>query len=76
MIKFEVNESQKDRAIRYLVGGFIVLISYFMLTETLQIIGLIFGIMLIFTAYTGFCGIYRILGVSTSKKSKKNNLNN
>jgi len=54
-----------DRIIRAIVGIVFVLSFFFVKFFLLKVILLILGIVLIFTAITGFCGLYRVLGIST-----------
>jgi hypothetical protein len=69
MLKKLQNESMLDRSIRIILGLIIAIISYFTLTGVLQIAAYVVAAILIFTALTGFCLIYKILGISTLKKS-------
>ncbi len=54
-----------DRAIRAVLGIIFILSFFFVKSFLLKIILLILGAVLIFTAITGFCGLYKILGIST-----------
>ncbi|MEO0223946.1 MAG: DUF2892 domain-containing protein [candidate division WOR-3 bacterium] len=54
-----------DRAIRAVLGIIFILSFFFVKSFLLKIILLILGVVLIFTAITGFCGLYKILGIST-----------
>ena len=62
------NESMTDRVIRAVVGVVILYIAYAMLTGVVALIGYIIGIILLFTAVTGYCHLYKIMGISTDKK--------
>ena len=61
------NEGTMDRAIRAGLGTLLLLLALFgSLTSPAVYWGaLIVGGVLIVTALTGFCGIYRLLGVNT-----------
>lgn len=80
MLKVSRNESDLDRLLRLIVGVALIFLALLnnSLDSTIKVIFIIFAIALIFTALTGFCGIYRLLGIttcpikprSTKKKSK------
>ncbi len=65
---FERNESAVDRIIRAIVG--IVLVALWLTTVkgAAGIVLLVVGIILIITAITGFCLLYKLFGFSTAKK--------
>jgi hypothetical protein len=54
-----------DRITRAVLGAIFVLSFFFLKSSLFKIILLIFGIVLVFTAITGFCGLYKVLGIST-----------
>ena len=56
-----------DRAIRAIVGVVILYVAYAILTGLVAFLGYIVGIVLLFTAITGYCPLYKILGISTLK---------
>lgn len=61
------NESTADRIIRAIIGiG--LLVFGITVNGTLQWILLAAGILALFTAITGFCGLYKLLGISTYKE--------
>jgi hypothetical protein len=69
------NESKLDRIIRLILGIIFVGVGialYFVLGSPLNLILLIilvvFGAIALFTAATGFCAIYSLLGISTLKE--------
>jgi len=68
---FKVNESVKDRINRAIIGGLVLIVAAFLFTGWLKIVGTIVGIILIFTAITGFCALYRVFNISTVKKELK-----
>ena len=80
MLKVSRNESDLDRLLRLIVGVALIFLALLnnSLDSTIKVIFIIFAMALIFTALTGFCGIYRLLGIttcpikprSTKKKSK------
>mgnify|MGYP003402334906 FL=1 len=60
-----VNESTTDRVIRFLLS----LLFYFAFQSAAPwnwILGIVAAVLL-FTAITGFCGLYRVLGISTKR---------
>lgn len=61
------NESTVDRIIRAIIG-IALLVFGFIVTGTLQWVLLAAGILAVFTAITGFCGLYKLLGISTYKE--------
>jgi len=61
------NESSADRMIRAIIG-IALLVFGFIVSGTLQLILLAAGILAVFTAITGFCGLYKLLGISTYKE--------
>jgi len=62
---FEKNESDLDKNIRLGVGVVALLLGIFAFTGVLQIVALIVGALGIFTGLTGFCLIYKLLGIKT-----------
>jgi len=65
---FKTNEGSTDRWIRAIAGVVILGIAYYKLAGGMQIAGYIIGVVLVFTAITGFCGLYKLLGISTIEK--------
>ena len=61
---FSINQSKKERIIRFIVG---ILLSAPILFEnsTLYLVLLALGGALIFNAFSGLCFIYKMLGFST-----------
>jgi hypothetical protein len=64
---FKQNESDIDKKIRLFVGIVALLAGMFVFTGTIQIVALVIGILGIFTGLTGFCLLYKILGIKTKK---------
>ena len=61
-----VNESTTDRVIRFLRS---LVLFYFACQSAAPwnwILGIVAAVLL-FTAITGFCGLYRVLGISTKR---------
>jgi len=62
------NESGADRLIRIIAGIVLFMLGWGILKNNL--LGIIFdilGIILFITGITGFCGLYKVLGISTKK---------
>ena len=64
------NENKLDRIVRLIIGIFALIIGYFMPSGIWQNIVYIIGAIGLFTAFTGFCLLYNIFGISTLKKKK------
>ena len=72
---FERNESALDRVVRLVVGGGLVAVALtsFGLSSA-KPLGILFGLLgavLLFTAATGSCLLYRLVGVSTCTTCKQ-----
>ena len=64
----KVNESSTDRIIRAVAGVVLLAIALFAVTNTtLKVILIILAAVALITALTGFCLIYRLLGISTKR---------
>jgi len=65
------NESPVDRVVRAVLGAGLVVASFVTLGVTsakpLGIVAAVIGAVLLFTAATGSCLLYRLVGVDTSK---------
>ncbi|MBP1912815.1 YgaP family membrane protein [Thermococcus stetteri] len=63
----ERNEGKTDRLLRVVVG--LVLIGLWALKDfRYELLALLIGLVLLITGITGFCGIYRLLGISTCRE--------
>ena len=66
------NEGSIDRIIRVILGIVLIIIGWPVLgNNALGVILDIIGVILLITAITGFCGTYRLLGISTIKAPKE-----
>ncbi len=69
---FKRNESTVDRIIRVVLGGLLLWIGLWPLSGRAGSFGglivALVGIILLITALTGFCLIYKLLGISTSEE--------
>ncbi|AWB10399.1 Protein of unknown function (DUF2892) [Thermodesulfobium acidiphilum] len=59
------NEGTIDRIIRFILGLVLIYLGFLMQFNTVGIISTIIGIVLLFTAVTGYCALYSILKIST-----------
>jgi uncharacterized membrane protein len=68
---FQRNESTLDRVVRVVVGGGLLAVSFAALgLASAKPLGIVFGVVgavLLFTAATGSCLLYRLVGVNTAK---------
>jgi uncharacterized membrane protein HdeD (DUF308 family) len=66
------NEGTTDRLIRLILGVVLIIIGWLVLgNNTLGIILDVVGVLLLITGITGFCTVYKILGMNTLKMSKE-----
>ena len=61
-----VNESTTDRVIRFLLSLVLFYFAFPSAAPWNWILGIVAAVLL-FTAITGFCGLYRVLGISTKR---------
>jgi len=62
------NEGKTDRMIRVVLGVILLGLALFSLTGVAQVAASITGAIAIITGAIGFCGLYKVLGISTLKK--------
>lgn len=65
------NEGTTDRMIRLILAVLFGAAGYFYLTGTLAIVAYVLGAIMLFTALTGFCALYTLLKINTTKKASK-----
>ncbi len=69
---FKPNESPVDRLIRAILGIVLLVVSISYLGafkgNALGIVIFVISLVLLFTAATGFCLLYKVFGISTLKK--------
>lgn len=65
------NEGVIDRGVRLLIGELLVLGAYFWVGGILSVVLYIIGIIALVTAAIGFCGLYKVIGISTLPKEQK-----
>lgn len=61
----KTNEGKKDRMIRIVLGFIFLGLAVFNLTGVAQIVAGVVGAIAFVTGIIGFCGIYKVLGIST-----------
>ena len=66
------NESNLDRAVRAVLGLFLVLMplfgsAAFFANPVIYWLSLIIGVIMLVTAATGFCALYALFGIRTNK---------
>ena len=62
------NEGSVDRVVRIVLGIILLSLTFLNLTGTAQIIAGVAGGISLITGLVGFCGLYKILGISTIGK--------
>ncbi|HSG49671.1 MAG TPA: DUF2892 domain-containing protein [Longimicrobiales bacterium] len=67
-----VNEGTLDRGIRVVLGATILWLGTVsgVLESPLTTVAVVVGVVLLITGVTGFCGLYRLLGISTCARSE------
>ncbi len=65
------NEGKIDRLVRILIAEVFILGAYFWLGGAWQIVFYVVGAISLITAITGFCALYKVLGVRTFKTESK-----
>jgi hypothetical protein len=62
------NESAKDRAIRAFIGMALLILSFFVLSGGWQMTAIVVGAILLLTSATGYCLLYKFLGIDSSAR--------
>ena len=65
------NESSIDRMVRAVLGVALALLALFVFAGIIQIVFYVLAAVMIFTAVTGFCALYKLFGINTNKNSEK-----
>jgi hypothetical protein len=68
---FKKNEGILDRLIRIILAEVFLVLALFWFGGVMQIVLYILSLMMAVTAVIGFCGLYKIFGLSTNKNGKK-----
>ncbi len=63
------NENGLDRIIRVSLGAVLLAVARFLLTGVPQMTFYVLGAVALLTGITGFCALYKVLGISTLKKT-------
>jgi len=61
------NESKVDRLIRVILGLVFLYLAFFITTDGLSLVLYVLAILMILSAITGFCALYKIFKFSTKK---------
>ncbi|MFA5986379.1 MAG: DUF2892 domain-containing protein [Parcubacteria group bacterium] len=61
----QVNEGTMDRVFRAIAGLVVMYFAYSAFAGWGQVVGYIIGVMLLLTAATGYCMLYKFFGIST-----------
>jgi len=67
-MKITPNEGTTDRMVRIIVAEILFLLAFFWLSGALQVVLYFLGVGMLVTALSGFCGLYKVLGVDTTSK--------
>jgi len=70
-MKIIKNESVIDRMVRVILSVIFFLLAFFWLAGITKIIFYILAVIILFTAITGFCALYKILKINTNKNPEK-----
>ena len=62
------NEGKTDRTVRIVLGVILLGLALLSLTGVAQIVAGVAGAIALITGAIGFCGLYKILGISTMEK--------
>lgn len=64
------NEGGLDRAVRVLLGGTLIWLATLggVITGAWGTAAIVFGVILLVTGATGFCGLYRVVGINTCSR--------
>ena len=62
------NEGLLDRILRLILGIGSFFIGFYYFDNSWQYLFYVIGLVLLVTAITGYCGIYKLFGISTVKK--------
>jgi len=65
------NEGKTDRIIRVVLGAVLLGLALLNLSGLAQTIVMVVGAIALITGTMGFCGLYKILGISTVQINKK-----
>ncbi len=66
----EKNIGRKDRIIRLILGMLFFFVGIFM-KNVLGAVGIILGVILLITFFTGYCSLYKPFGINTKKSGQE-----
>ena len=62
------NESGLDRIIRVILAVVFFVLGAYVFTGALSIVAYVLALAMLITAITGFCLLYKLIGINTDKK--------
>ena len=65
----KINEGTVDRVIRGVVGAILLVVGLVLVKGTIGIVLDVLGAILLVTGIVGFCPLYTLFGMNTSKKA-------
>jgi hypothetical protein len=65
----KLNEGNVDRIIRGVVGVILLVVGFVFVKGTIGVVIDVIGVVLLVTGIVGFCPIYALLHIGTSKKA-------
>ena len=65
----KINESKVDRVIRGVAGAILLVVGLVLVHGTIGIVLDVLGAILLLTGIFGFCPLYTLFGINTSKKA-------
>lgn len=68
---FKKNEGKLDRIVRAILALILFLVAWYIISGILKTILFVLAFVFIFTAVSGFCGLYKLLGINTCKVKKE-----
>ena len=66
----EINQGTGERVIRGVVGSVLIGLGVFAVRGIVGIIVALIGVVLLFSGLVGFCHVYKVFHISTSKKTQ------
>ncbi len=64
------NESGFDRIVRAVLAVMFFVLGAWAFSGALSVVAYVLGVVMLITAVTGFCGLYKLLGINTDRDSK------
>ena len=65
----KINEGTIDRVVRGVVGVILVIVGVMLMKGTIGIVLDVLGVILLVTGIVGFCPLYALFRINTSKKA-------